>query len=84
MFQYIKFQNLYTYLIWGIDLSGLLNFSIDSNGFEGEKQGTLYMATAQVSVLGEGDERPEDYFYVNAQHWGSLQKEGVGAEYKFK
>ena len=56
------------------------NYLIDSNGFEGEKRGTLYMSTAQVSVLGVGDERPEDYFYVNAQHWGRLQKEGVGAE----
>ena len=56
------------------------NYLLDSNGFEGEKRRTLYMATARVSVLGEGDERPEDYYYVNAQHWGSLQKEGVGAE----
>ena len=56
------------------------NYLIDSNGFEGEKRRTLYMSTAQVSVLGEGDERPEDYFYVNAQHWGRLQKEGIGAE----
>jgi PmbA protein len=56
------------------------NYLIDSNGFEGEKRRTLYMSTAQVSVLGEGDERPEDYFYVNAQHWGRLQKEGIGVE----
>ncbi len=56
------------------------NYLIDSNGFEGEKRRTLYMSTAQVSVLGVGDERPEDYFYVNAQHWGRLQKEGIGAE----
>ena len=56
------------------------NYLIDSNGFEGEKRRTLYMSTAQVSVLGEGDERPEDYFYVNAQLWGRLQKEGIGAE----
>ena len=56
------------------------NYLIDSNGFEGEKRRTLYMSTAQVSVLGEGDERPEDYFYVNAQHWGRLQKEGIGTE----
>ena len=55
-------------------------YLIDSNGFEGEKRRTLYMSTAQVSVLGEGDERPEDYFYVNAQHWGCLQKEGIGVE----
>ena len=56
------------------------NYLIDSNGFEGEKRRTLYMSTAQVSVLGVGDERPEDYFYVNAQHWGRLQKEGIGVE----
>lgn len=56
------------------------NYLIDSNGFEGEKRRTLYMATAQVSVSGDGDERPEDYFYVNAQHWGRLQKEGIGVE----
>lgn len=56
------------------------NYLIDSNGFEGEKRRTLYMATAQVSVSGDGDERPEDYCYVNAQHWGRLQKEGIGVE----
>ena len=56
------------------------NYLIDSNGFEGEKRRTLYMATAQVSVLGDSDERPEDYFYVNAQHWGRLQKGGIGVE----
>jgi PmbA protein len=56
------------------------NYLIDSNGFDGEKRRTLYMSTAQVSVLGDGDERPEDYYYVNAQHWGRLQKEGIGVE----
>lgn len=56
------------------------NYLIDSNGFEGEKRRTLYMATAQVSVVGDGDERPEDYCYVNAQHWGRLQKGGIGVD----
>ena len=56
------------------------NYLIDSNGFEGEKSRTLFMATSQVSVLGKGDERPEDYCYVNAQHWDKLRKEGVGVE----
>ena len=64
----------------GIADAETYNYLIDSNGFEGEKSRTIYMATAQVSVLGEGDERPEDYFYVNAQHWGRLQKEGIGTE----
>ena len=64
----------------GIADTETYNYLIDSNGFEGEKRRTLYMSTAQVSVLGEGDERPEDYFYVNAQLWGRLQKEGIGAE----
>ena len=56
------------------------NYVVDSNGFEGEKRRTLYMSTAQVSVVGDGDERPEDYCYVNAQHWGHLQKAGIGVE----
>jgi PmbA protein len=56
------------------------NYLIDSNGFEGEKRRTLYMSTAQVSVSGEGDERPEDFSYVNAQHWVHLQKEGIGVD----
>ncbi len=56
------------------------NYLIDSNGFEGEKRRTLYMATVQVSVKGEGDERPEDYYYVNGQHWSRLQKNGIGVE----
>ena len=56
------------------------NYLVDSNGFEGEKRRTLYMSTSQVSVMGEDDERPEDYCYANAQHWGNLKKVGVGAE----
>ena len=64
----------------GIADAETYNYLIDSNGFEGEKSRTIYMATAQVSVLGEGDERPEDFVYVNAQHWNRLQKGGVGAE----
>ena len=64
----------------GIADSETYSYLIDSNGFEGEKRRTLYMSTAQVSVLSESDERPEDYFYVNAQHWDRLQKEGIGAE----
>jgi PmbA protein len=64
----------------GIADSETYSYLIDSNGFEGEKRRTLYMSTAQVSVLSESDERPEDYLYVNAQHWDRLQKEGIGAE----
>ena len=64
----------------GIADSETYSYLIDSNGFEGEKRRTLYMSTAQVSVLSESDERPEDYFYVNAQHWDRLQKDGIGAE----
>ena len=64
----------------GIADSETYSYLIDSNGFEGEKRRTLYMSTAQVSVLSKSDERPEDYFYVNAQHWDRLQKEGIGAE----
>ena len=64
----------------GIADSETYSYLIDSNGFEGEKRRTLYMSTAQVSVLSESDERPEDYFYVNAQYWDRLQKDGIGAE----
>ncbi len=56
------------------------NYLIDSNGFEGEKSRTLYMLTSQVSVISEDDERPEDYCYINAQHWDKLRKEGIGTE----
>lgn len=56
------------------------NYIVDSNGFEGEKRRTLYMATAQVCVAGDGDERPEDFYYVNAQHWSKLERKGIGFE----
>ncbi len=56
------------------------NYIVDSNGFEGDNRRTLYMATAQVCVSGEGDERPEDYYYVNGQHWSKLEWKGVGVE----
>ena len=66
--------------IAGVADTETYNYLIDSNGFEGEKSRTLYMLTSQVSVMGEDDERPEDYCYVNAQYWGELKKVGIGAE----
>lgn len=55
-------------------------YLIDSNGFAGEMRRTLFLSTSQVSVKGDGDERPEDFCYTNAQHWWRLRKEGVGLE----
>jgi PmbA protein len=54
------------------------SYLIDSNGFEGETKSTYYELSASVSMKGEGDARPESYWYDVALQWDELQKAGVG------
>ena len=54
------------------------DYRIDSNGFEGEKAQTSFSLSAEVSLKGEGDARPESWWYDNALFWEKLQKTNIG------
>ena len=54
------------------------DYRIDSNGFEGEKAQTSFSLNAEVSLKGEGDARPESWWYHSALFWEKLQKTDIG------
>ncbi|MDR1406060.1 MAG: TldD/PmbA family protein [Prevotellaceae bacterium] len=54
------------------------SYLIDSNGFEGERAQSLFSLSASVSLKGDGDARPESWWYDSALFWDKLQKEGIG------
>ncbi|MDR1667525.1 MAG: TldD/PmbA family protein [Bacteroidales bacterium] len=54
------------------------SYLIDSNGFEGEKAMTSCTLSAEVSLKGEGNARPESWWYDVSLFWKQLQKEGIG------
>lgn len=53
-------------------------YTVSSNGFEGEANGTWYSASATVGIRGEGDARPSSYWYESALFFDRLTKEGIG------
>jgi len=54
------------------------SYIIDSNGFEGEKAQTSFSLSAEVSLKGDGDARPESWWYDSALFWEKLQKTDIG------
>jgi PmbA protein len=54
------------------------SYLIDSNGFEGEKAQSSFSLSASVSLKGDGNARPESWWYDSALFWHALQKEGIG------
>ena len=54
------------------------DYRIDSNGFEGEKAQTSFSLSASVSLKGDGDARPESWWYDSALFWEKLQKTNIG------
>lgn len=55
-------------------------YIVASNGFEGETANSSYSLTAGLSIKGEGDARPEDYWYDSALFYDSLETEGLGTK----
>ncbi len=53
-------------------------YILDSQGFEGENSQTLFSLSAECSVKGRGDARPEGWWYESALSFDKLVKEGVG------
>jgi PmbA protein len=54
------------------------NYTIASNGFEGESAHSYYSLSVSVSVKGEGEARPESYWYDQALSYKDLVKKGIG------
>ncbi|KAA6326512.1 Metalloprotease PmbA [termite gut metagenome] len=54
------------------------SYSLTSNGFEGETERSWFSLSASVSIKGEGDARPSDYWYDSSLYFDKLIKEGIG------
>jgi len=53
-------------------------YIVSSNGFEGESTTSSFGVSVSVSVKGDGDARPESYWYDETLTWESLRKQGIG------
>lgn len=56
------------------------SYRLISNGFEGESRSTWFSVSASVSIKGEGEARPQDYWYDSALFYDKLTKTGIGAK----
>jgi PmbA protein len=54
------------------------NYFLTSNGFEGETGKSWCSLSVSISVKGEGDARPSDYWYDSSLYFDKLIKEGIG------
>ena len=55
-------------------------YMVASNGFEGEMSASYFSLAGNVSIHGEGDARPESYWYDSSLYYNSLVKEGIGTK----
>lgn len=55
-------------------------YMIASNGFEGETSGSSFGLVGSVSIRGEGDARPESYWYDSSLYYDELVKSGIGTK----
>lgn len=55
-------------------------YMVASNGFEGETAGSSFSLVGSVSIHGEGDARPESYWYDSSLYYNTLIKEGIGTK----
>ena len=54
------------------------SYIVASNGFEGESETTYFSLTAETSMKGANDARPQGYWYDSSIFWNELQKENIG------
>lgn len=54
------------------------SYMISSNGFEGESSVSYYSLSVSVSVKGDGESRPESYWYDQALSYEDLIKKDIG------
>lgn len=55
-------------------------YMVASNGFEGENDNSYYSLVGSVSIRGEGEARPESYWYDSSLFYDSLIKKGIGTK----
>lgn len=55
-------------------------YMVASNGFEGETEGSSFGLVGSVSIRGEGDARPESYWYESSLYYDDLVKTGIGTK----
>lgn len=55
-------------------------YMVASNGFEGETSASSFSVSASVSIRGEGDSRPESYWYESSLFYDTLQKKNIGTK----
>lgn len=55
-------------------------YMIASNGFEGETSNSSFGLVGSVSIRGEGDARPESYWYDSSLCYDELVKSGIGTK----
>lgn len=55
-------------------------YMVASNGFEGEASGSSFSLVASVSIRGEGDARPESYWYDSSLYYDTMVKTGLGTK----
>ncbi len=53
-------------------------FIVDSNGFNGAARQTLFTLSSECSVKGNGDSRPEGWWYESSLSFDKLKRENVG------
>ena len=56
----------------------VFKYLLTSNGFEGETSASSFGISASVSVHGEGEARPESYWYESSLYYNDLEKKGIG------
>ena len=54
------------------------SYMVSSNGFEGESENSYFALSVSVSIKGDGEARPEAYWYDQALTFDELQKKGIG------
>lgn len=55
-------------------------YLVASNGFEGDNASSYFSLSSSVSIKGDGDARPESWWYDSSLFYGKLQKDGIGTK----
>ena len=55
-------------------------YIVASNGFEGETASSYFSLSANVSIHGEGDARPESFWYDVALRYNDLTNQAIGTK----
>ncbi|MDR2146993.1 MAG: TldD/PmbA family protein [Tannerella sp.] len=53
-------------------------YYLTSNGFEGHSSSSYYSLFGSASIKGDGDARPESYWYESSLFYDGLKKDGIG------